>query len=168
LPHNAFIDLADMQIMSKRISVTDVFRVLADVKTQSLLNSIAIGYDPNSQILITNLGLTTRQYYDRIRRLTDAGLIRRDKGRYSLSSFGNIIIRLQKMAERTVSSYWKLEAIDRIRSSGNSNLAEVDYLKLIDILLNDVEIKDIYLQENVSLNVGDKSLGELNLVASRL
>lgn len=153
--------------MSKRISVTDVFRVLADVKTQSLLNSIAIGYDPNSQI-ITNLGLTTRQYYDRIRRLTDAGLIRRDKGRYSLSSFGNIIIRLQKMAERTVSSYWKLEAIDRIRSSGNSNLAEVDYLKLIDILLNDVEIKDIYLQENVSLNVGDKSLGELNLVASRL
>ena len=72
------------------------------------------------------------------------------------------------MAERTVSSYWKLEAIDRIRSSGNSNLAEVDYLRLIDILLNDVEIKDIYLRENVSLNVGDKSLGELNLVASRL
>jgi hypothetical protein len=130
-------DLAQMQIMSKRISLTDVFRVLADVKTQRLLNSIAIGYYPNSQILITNLGLTTRQYYDRIRRLTDAGLIRRDKGRYSLSSFGNIIIRLQKMAERTVSSYWKLEAIDRIRSSGNSNLAEVDYLKLIDILLND-------------------------------
>ena len=33
--------------------------------------------------------------------------------------------------------------------SDNSNLAEVDYMKIIDILLDDVEIKDIYLHGDI-------------------
>jgi hypothetical protein len=80
------------------------------------------------------------------------GLIRRQRGKYRLSSFGKVIYSLQKIAERTASNYWKLEAIDSIRMSDNSNLAEVDYMKIIDILLDDVEIKDIYLHGDISSN----------------
>ena len=38
--------------------------------------------------------------------------------------------------------------------SDNSNLAEIDYMKIIDILLDDVEIKDIYLHGD---NFSDKN-----------
>jgi hypothetical protein len=136
--------------MSKDISITDVFGALSDVKTQSLLKSIVDTEAPDSQILISKLGLTTRQYYNRIRELVDVGLIRREKGRYRISSFGKIIFRLQKIAERTADSYWKLDAVDSIRS-GNSNFADTDHLKIIDVLLDDAEIKDIYLQESMPL-----------------
>lgn len=69
-----------------------------------------------------------------------------------MSSFGKVILNLQKIAERTASNYWKLKAIDSLRMSDNSNLSEVDYMKIIDILLDDVEIKDIYLHGDIFSN----------------
>ena len=135
--------------MSKNISMVNVLRALSDQKTQKLFKAIIQAEVAQSQLLIVELGLTRRQYYNRIKDLVTAGLIRRQRGRYRLSSFGKIIQSLQKIAERTASNYWKLEAIDSIRMSENSNLAEVDYMKIIDILLDDVEIKDIYLHGDI-------------------
>jgi predicted transcriptional regulator len=135
--------------MSKNITMVNVLRALSDQKTQKLFKAIIQAEVAQSQLLIVELGLSRRQYYNRIKDLVTAGLIRRQRGRYRLSSFGKIIQSLQKIAERTASNYWKLEAIDSIRMSENSNLAEVDYMKIIDILLDDVEIKDIYLHGDI-------------------
>lgn len=55
---------------------------------------------------------------------------------------------LLKTSERAAINYWKLEAIDSIRLSGNSKLAEVECMKIIDILLDDTELKDIYHYDN--------------------
>jgi predicted transcriptional regulator len=135
--------------MSKNISMVNVLRTLSDQKTQKLFKAIIQAEVAQSQLLIVELGLSRRQYYNRIKDLVTAGLIRRQRGKYRLSSFGKIIQSLQKIADRTASNYWKLEAIDSIRMSENSNLAEVDYMKIIDILLDDVEIKDIYLHGDI-------------------
>jgi DNA-binding Lrp family transcriptional regulator len=97
---------------------------------------------------MAKLGLSKRQYYDRIRNLVEAGLIRRYKGKYKISSFGKVVLNLQRVAERTSQIHWKLEAIDNIKMSDKSKIAEIDYLKIIDILLDDIEIKDIYLRDN--------------------
>jgi hypothetical protein len=136
--------------VSNNISIENVMKALSDQKTQKLFKSIIEAETAQSQLLIGNLGLSRRQYYNRIKDLTGVGLIRRQRGRYRLTSFGKIINSLQKIAERSVSNYWKLEAIDSIMMSDNSNLAEVDYMKIIDILLDDVEIKNFFLH-------GDKS-----------
>ena len=135
--------------MSKNISVTKVLRTLSDQKTQKLFTAIIEAEAAQSQLLIVKLGLSRRQYYNRITDLLTAGLIRRQRGIYRLSSFGKVIRSLQITAERTARNYWKLEAIDSIRMSDNSNLAEVECMKIIDVLLDDVEIKDIYLHGNM-------------------
>jgi hypothetical protein len=129
--------------------MANVLKALADQRTQKLFKAIIEAEDAQSQLLIVELGLSRRQYYNRIKDLVSSGLIRRQRGKYRLSSFGKVIYSLQKIAERTASNYWKLEAIDSIRMSDNSNLAEVDYMKIIDILLDDVEIKDIYLHGDI-------------------
>ena len=129
--------------------MANVLKALSDQKTQKLFKAIIKAEDAQSQLLIVELGLSRRQYYNRIKDLVSSGLIRRQRGKYRLSSFGKVIYSLQKIAERTASNYWKLEAIDSLRMSDNSNLAEVDYMKIIDILLDDVEIKDIYLHGDI-------------------
>lgn len=138
--------------MSNNISLENVLKALSDQKTQKLFKAIIDAEDAQSQLLLGGLGLSRRQYYNRIKDLVSAGLIRRQRGKYRLSSFGKIIYSLQRIAERTASNYWKLEAIDSIKMSDNSNLAEVDYMKIIDILLDDVEIKDIYLHGDIVSN----------------
>ena len=138
--------------MSKNISITNVLRTLSDQKTQTLLNAIIESELAQSQLLLVQLGLSRRQYYNRITDLVAAGLIRRQRGKYRLSSFGKVIHSLQKIAERTANNYWKFEAIDSIRMSDNSNLAQIDYMKIVDILLDDVEIKDIYLHGDIISN----------------
>lgn len=135
--------------MSNNISIENVLKALSDQKTQKLFKSIIEAENAQSQLLIIGQGLSRRQYYNRIKALVNAGLIRRHRGKYKLSSFGKIIYSLQKIAERTTSNYWKLEAIDSILMSENSNLAEIDYMKIIDVLLDDVEIKDIYLHGDI-------------------
>jgi len=131
--------------VSKNVSIRNVFKVLSDQETERLFKIIIDFKDAESQILIVELGLSKRQYYDRINNLLKAGLIRRQKGRYELSSFGKVIFSLYKIAEKASGIYWKLEAIDNIKMSDKSHLAEFDYMKIIDILLNDVEIKEIFL-----------------------
>ena len=67
-------------------------------------------------ILITKLKLTRKQYYSRISKLTNAGLVKRQKGRYLLSAFGKVIYRAHMNFEERIESalgiYWKLVALD--------------------------------------------------------
>ena len=70
-----------------------------------------------SQILISRMNLTRRQYYQRINRLMSLGLINRKKGRYSLSSFGRILYETQKTIETAIQNRWRLVALDSLESS---------------------------------------------------
>jgi len=135
----------------RNVSTTNVLRRLSDYKTERVFKTISTNDDVKSETLIAKLGFSKRQYYDRIRNLVEAGLIRKHKGKYKLSSFGKVVLNLHRIAERTSQIHWKLEAIDNIKMSDKSNLAEIDYLKIIDILLDDIEIKDIYLRNNYHL-----------------
>jgi predicted transcriptional regulator len=120
----------------------NVFRVLSDQQTERLFKTIIDSKDAESQILILESGLSKRQYYDRIANLLKAGLIWRQKGRYELSSFGKVIFSLYKIAEKATKIYWKLNVIDNIKMSEKSYLAEIDYMKIIDALLNEIETRE--------------------------
>ena len=137
--------------MSKNVSIGNVFRVLSDHRTERLFIAIIQINAAESHVLIAELGLSRKQYYNRINNLLNAGLIRRHKGAYELSSFGKVIFSLYKIAEKASGIYWKLEAIDNIKTE-KSRLAELDYLKIIDILLRDIEIKEFFLHESSRLN----------------
>lgn len=137
--------------MPRNVSTTNVLKRLSDYKTERVFKTISTNDDLKSETLMAKLALSKRQYYERIRNLVEAGLIRRHKGKYKISSFGKVVLNLQRVAERTSQIHWKLEAIDNIKMSDKSNLAEIDYMKIIDILLDDIEIKAIYLRNNYNL-----------------
>ena len=131
--------------MSKNASIGNVFKVLSDQKTEKLFMAIVESNYSESQVLIVELGLSKKQYYNRVKNLLGAGIIRRKKRGYELSSFGKVIFSLYKIAEKASRIIWKLDAIDNIKTSDDSHLAELDYRKIIDILLRDVEIKEFFL-----------------------
>ena len=63
-----------------------------------------------------------------------------------------MIHSLQIIAERIANNYWKFEVIESIRMSDDSNLAQIAYMNIVDILLDDIEIKDIYLHGDIISN----------------
>ncbi|MGH9979734.1 MAG: hypothetical protein ACRD8Z_28420, partial [Nitrososphaeraceae archaeon] len=88
------------------LSGAKVLSTIADDKSWILFSTIAKSSDSNgkrsgegSQILLSKLSLTRKQYYQRINRLTSLGLINRKNGRYNLSSFGRVLYQIQKTIE---------------------------------------------------------------------
>jgi hypothetical protein len=141
--------------VKEKLSVTDVFKALSDKRSLSLFNSISTN-DADSQKLVIDSALSKRQYYDRINKLRTAGLVRRQKGTYKITSFGRVIQSLEKVAQKATENHWKLQAIDMMDFSAKMDSAGPDYMKIIDILVEDIEIKSILLEKYVP-DINNKS-----------
>jgi predicted transcriptional regulator len=63
------------------------------------------------------ISLTAIQYYSRISGLMAAGLIIRNRGKYSLSCLGKVVYDVQLTIGRTLQYYWKLKAIESMQDS---------------------------------------------------
>jgi hypothetical protein len=74
---------------SKPVSLEYIFKKTSDEKTPALFKSIALSETDTSALLKADL--TRKQYYARISGLIDAGLIKRYKGKYSLTSLGRVV-----------------------------------------------------------------------------
>ena len=94
------------------------------------------------------MNLTTKQYYSRISGLQDAGLIKRHKGKYSLTILGKIVYESQTIIGKTLSYYWKLKAIESIEmsASGSSGPPSEETAQLINALINNRQIKNILMK----------------------
>lgn len=141
------------QTESDSLSVATVLSAISDNKSLSLFNTIAIMSNPTSdgqpigEILISRMNLTRKQYYSRINRLRDAGLIRKKRARFILTSLGRIVYETHKTIDTAIHNRWKLEAIDSLETSLSTDRMPVEVRhKLINALLGDrEEIKDILL-----------------------
>ena len=146
-----------------------IIDAISDKKASNIFKSIASS-QLNSDILITQLKLTRKQYYSRTSCLLKAGLVRRQKGkkikRYLLTSFGKVIysaqMNLEAKIENALTNYWILKAIDSIESSSD------DHNKIISELINDQEIKSALMKEEESARISvqatiDKKKEAINL-----
>src|SRR5918995_326876 len=127
--------------MKKKSSIINVYKALSNENSIRLFTSIANGKN-GTQFPMTDFTLSKRQYYDRINDLRSAGLIFRLKGKYNATSFGKVIFSLVKMLDKAAQEHWKLQAIDVMNSA---KAKRTDIFKVIDILLDDIEIKEILL-----------------------
>jgi len=123
---------------------------ISDKKASNIFKSIASS-QLNSDILITQLKLTRKQYYSRTSCLIKAGLVKRQKGRYLLTSFGKVVysaqLNLEAKIESAFTNYWKLKAIDSIESSND------DLNNIISALIDDQEIKNALMKEEESARI---------------
>jgi hypothetical protein len=94
------------------------------------------------------MNLATKQYYSRTSGLFGVGLIRRDKGKYSLALLGKVVYDSQMTIGKTVACYWKLKAIDSIELSASvtSGLLVGERVQLINAPIDNHHNKDILIK----------------------
>jgi predicted transcriptional regulator len=121
-----------------------ILETIYDLKTSNIFQTVA-SKQSSSDILISELRLTRKEYYARISRLVKAGLVKREKGKYLLTSFGRVIysayLDLETRIEGAVKDYWKLKAIDLMNISSTEENESI-----ISMLIENQEIKNILLK----------------------
>ena len=134
------IGYAQTTIMAVLQTADRVLTAISDKESLELFKFIAINNE-DSDGLRTKTNLTRKQYYSRLSRMTKVGLVKRKKGKHSLTAFGKVIYDAQTIVERAVNNYWRLKAIDSLEIS--NDLPEEERIKLIDSLLDNNHIKEI-------------------------
>ena len=124
------------------ISIVDILKSISDDKGLLLFNTIALA-NGESEIQIRRIGLTSKQFYSRISKLTKADLIKRKYGRYSLTVLGRVVYEAHTTIGKALMYYWKLKAIESIETSPSVKLPKDDLAKLVDTLIDNQQIKDI-------------------------
>jgi hypothetical protein len=123
--------------------VLNTLSAIADTKSLALLNTIAISPYIDSNILMSKLRLTRKQYYSRMSVLLKSGLIRRKNGKHFLSSYGKVVYSSCTLIENTIKDYWGLKALDSIKFCGQES--ENEYNQVVNALIANYKIKDILL-----------------------
>ncbi|PWU79124.1 MAG: hypothetical protein DLM72_18955 [Candidatus Nitrosopolaris wilkensis] len=127
------------------VSIANILSAIADDKSLVLFNTIAIA-GGDSDILITRLGVTRKQYYSRISALVKTGLISRNNRQYVLTSLGLIVYDAQLMIGRAINTYWKLKAIDSLETE--HKLPAEERNKIINTLIDNQDIIKILVKQS--------------------
>ena len=128
-------------------SITSILKKISDDKSLTLFNSIAVS-NGDRYIPLKEMNLTTKQYYARVSGMLNAGLIKRNKGKYFLTLLGKIVYDCQLTIGKALTYHWKLKAIESVETSASvtSGLAEGERVQLINALIDNLQIKDILMK----------------------
>ena len=137
--------LDDAMSKTKSECLAEFIKLISDEKSLLIFNTIFLASGDSSDILIKQLKLTRKQYHSRITRLVKAGLVKRQKGRYFLTSFGTVIYDAQRLLGNAVKNYWKLKALDSLGGVNNDSIPKEECNKIIDQMINNQQIKQILL-----------------------
>jgi hypothetical protein len=89
------------------MAVADVLKTIADDTSLGLFDAIALSNGGGSDILISTLHLTRKQYYARLSALLKAGLVKKEMGKYYLTTFGMILYHAQEIIGNALNQYKK-------------------------------------------------------------
>ena len=127
--------------MLNKLAILDA---ISDKKGSDIFKSVALATS-NTEILITKLNLTRKQYYSRMANLVKAGLVKRQNGRYLLTSFGKVIssayLNLESKIDNALDNYWKLKAIDSMELTSHQ-----ERNKVISVLIDNQEIESVLIE----------------------
>lgn len=142
----------------KLISVVDIFKDISDYKSLVLFNTVALS-NGESDIHIRKSGLTSKEYYSRLSKMIKVDLIRRRNGRYSLTALGKIVYDAHMTIGKALNYYWKLRTIESIEMSSSTVVSKEDLSKLIDLLIDNQEIKDMIVKPLLANNATIRDYG---------
>ena len=78
--------------------------------------------------------------------MTDACLIKRYKGKYSLTLLGKAVYDSQMLISKALIYYWRLRTIELIKISYGVALPNEELEQLIDALIDSHQIKDMIMK----------------------
>ena len=129
-------------VVCKSPQIEDVINAISDDKALTIFNTVALSAG-KTDILISTLGLTRKQFYSKMERLMKQGLLVRRNGRYFITTLGKVMYELQSILGVALNNYWKLKAIDSLEAP--ASLPEHELNKLIESLLENTVLKNIVL-----------------------
>jgi hypothetical protein len=96
------------------ILAEDVFALLGDKQSVEILTASFAGLQSTSNGIGNQ---TKKQYYVRLKRLVDMGLIEKHQSIYKLTSFGSIVYENHlKTMDKIIPNYWQIKSIDVLKS----------------------------------------------------
>jgi predicted transcriptional regulator len=97
-----------------RVLGAEVFAILADKQSVEILNTASTGLQSSSNGIGNQ---TKKQYYVRLKRLVDIGLIEKRQSIYKLTSFGSIVYENHlKTMDKIIPNYWQIKSLDILKS----------------------------------------------------
>lgn len=127
--------------MERKVSA--VLSAIADDASLELFKLIA-GTSASSEVLRSKITLTRKQYYSRLYRLTQSGLVKRRDNEYSLTALGKVLYDAQATLESALENYWRIKVIDSLGGSGE--IPSEERKKIVESLIQDKEIKSILVK----------------------
>ena len=92
--------------------------------------------------------MTRKQYYLRVSRLTNLGLIKRVEGRYALTTFGSVVYETQLRLAVAVNNRWKLKAFDALILMNTIPVSERS--QVMNQIINDTGNNEIIVESFIS------------------
>jgi predicted transcriptional regulator len=140
--------------LTPQLSIIDILSCISDQKALLIFKAIALSENNDTDILITKLRLTRKQYYSSMKKLINANLVKRISGKYRLTSFGKVIFSTQAKVEAEIETaikhYWQLQALDSIMmdmSMWDKESFLQQRQKIMDDLIDNHEIRSILLSK---------------------
>ena len=99
----------------RSVSVLEILAVIGDEKSLNLFNSIA-AKGISIEDLLNEHKMSRKQYYLRISKFIETGMIKRKDGKYILTLFGKVINEVQLILLELIKSHWQPEAVDSLDS----------------------------------------------------
>ncbi|HEX6280646.1 MAG TPA: hypothetical protein VFZ67_00300 [Nitrososphaera sp.] len=93
--------------------------------------------------------ISKKQFYSRLKRLRDIGVIEKRNSVYRTTTFGSLIYNGQiKALEDIIANYWNLKAVDVLKSNHDFPLREKE--KLIEEMIQNSSLKSIVNRTHLS------------------
>jgi hypothetical protein len=124
-------------MMSQHTRLAEIIQIISDDKSVLLLQTIFTASGDTSEVLRTRLRLCRKQYYSKMSRMSKAGLVKRQKGRYFVTAFD-----AHRLLVSAVKNHWKLKAID---SWKYDLLPKEERVKIIEGMIGNQQMRQILL-----------------------
>ncbi|MDQ3873877.1 MAG: hypothetical protein M3258_09755 [Thermoproteota archaeon] len=127
--------------MSEQVSsLEEIFGLLADRHSLKILKMAYFGFAGSAKSY--NGSLTKKQFYVRLKRLRDMGLIEKRNSLYKTTTFGSLVYNGQiKTLEDVLSNFWNLKAVDVLKSRKDFPLQEKE--KVIEEIIQNSSLKGL-------------------------
>ena len=120
------------------ILAEDIFAILGDKQSVEILGAASTGFLSSNGIP----NQTKKQYYVRLKRLVDIGLIEKQRHSYKLTSFGSIVYENHvKTMDKIIPNYWQIKSFDILKSRNDFPIEEKE--KIINEYVETTGLKDV-------------------------
>lgn len=152
-------------MMLKRPNLEDILGALADKHSIRIFKQASTGLK-SGQSGLEKIGLTKKQFYSRLKKLVNLGLISKGEGVYKHTSLGTLVNSTQiKPMEEALIDYWDLLAIDELKQS--KLIPQQERERIIQSIINETRLKNYLTQESQPIKI-IKTYDELTREVLRL